>query len=246
MSEIAICEDEKKDRETLFASVAEVLKRLGLEADLNVFQSGEELLGAMRAGKRYDLLILDIFLNEMNGVEAAREAMRIQPGICMAFITSSREFGAEAFELNAVHYLVKPVSMDSLQELFRRFLRRSGMPVKQLELKWGNKTLRVPMHRITRIQSSNKGVDIYLQGRSSPQWADVSFSHVEELLDGEYFLKISRGLLVQMNYILCMEQNVCRFRDGTSSLISRREKKEIRRKYNDFLFRSMLGEEENG
>ena len=100
------------------------------------------------------------------------------------------------------------------------------------------------MHRITRIQSSNKGVDIYLQGRSSPQWADVSFSHVEELLDGEYFLKISRGLLVQMNYILCMEQNVCRFRDGTSSLISRREKKEIRRKYNDFLFRSMLGEEE--
>ena len=150
-----------------------------------------------------------------------------------------------SFEMDAVHYLVKPVHMDSLLELVRRFFRRSGIPVKMLELKWGSKSLCVPMHRITRIQSSNKGVDVYLQGAGRPQWADVSFSKVEEMLDEEYFLRISRGLLVQMNYILCMEQNVCRFRDGTSSLISRREKKDIRRKYNDFLFRGMMEEEEN-
>ena len=66
--------------------------------------------------------------------------------------------------MDAVHYLVKPVHMDSLLELLRRFFRRSGIPVRMLELKWGSKSLCVPMHRITRIQSSNKGVDVYLQG----------------------------------------------------------------------------------
>ena len=50
--------------------------------------------------------------------------------------------------------------------------------MKMLELKWGSKSLCVPMHRITRIQSSNKGVDVYLQGAGRPQWADVSFSKV--------------------------------------------------------------------
>ena len=244
MSIIAICEDEKKDREKLLAAAGEAKARLGLAADMEVFPGGEELLASMRAGEKYDLLLLDIFLNRMNGMETAAEAMRLQPGICIAFVTSSREYGAEAFELNAVHYLVKPVSIDSMQELFRRFLKRSGMPVRQLELTWGHKTLSLPMYQITRVQSRNKGVDIYLQNRSMPQWAAVPFSQVEELLGDEYFLKISRGLLVQMNHILCMEQNVCRFRDGTSSLISRQEKKEIRKKYNDFLFRNMMGEEE--
>ena len=242
---IAICEDDRKERQELLMFVREAQKQLSFAMDVETFRNGEELLASMRAGKKYELLLLDILMDGMNGIETAREARRLQPGFFLAFITSSREFGAEAFEMDAVHYLVKPVHMDSLLELFRRFFRRSGIPVKMLELKWGSKSLCVPMHRITRIQSSNKGVDVYLQGAGRPQWADVSFSKVEEMLDEEYFLRISRGLLVQMNYILCMEQNVCRFRDGTSSLISRREKKDIRRKYNDFLFRGMMEEEEN-
>ena len=245
MRTIAICEDDGKEQQELLALVEEAQKQLRFEADMKTFRSGGELLSSMREGEKYELLILDILMDGMDGIETAREARRLQPGIYLAFITSSREYGAEAFELDAVHYLVKPVRTDSLLELLRRFFRRSGVPMKMLELRWGSKCLSVPMHQIVKVQSSNKGVDIYLQGIGRPQWAGVPFSKAEEMLDEEYFLQISRGLLVQMNYILRMEQDVCWFRDGTSSLISRREKAKIRRKYNDFLFHSMMEEGED-
>lgn len=125
MRTIAICEDDRKERQELLMFVREAQKQLSFEMDIETFRNGEELLASMRAGKKYELLLLDILMDGMNGIETAREARWLQPGFFLAFITSSREFGAEAFEMDAVHYLVKPVHMDSLLELFAVFF---GVP----------------------------------------------------------------------------------------------------------------------
>lgn len=125
-------------------------------------------------------------------------------------------------------YLLKPVSKQDLNELFHRFFERTLRPLEILEINTGTKIYTFPLNCVQKIQSNNKGVDIYLQHIPIP------FIRVEEQIDSRSFLRISRGLLVSNSYIRHIDKNVCYFSDGTSALISRREKNTVRKKYNDW------------
>lgn len=234
MLQIAICEDLEEEANGLSASLEALLDKRQLPHVISLFSSGEELIAALECGLQFDLCLLDIYLAGLNGVDAARRVKELAPSIQVAFTTSSREFAVETFDLDAVYYLVKPVTEEKLRTLVERFLRRQKKPVTKLTITTPVKDYVFPLQRVVKIQSNNKGVDIYLHGE--PQRIPLSFVRVEEQLDEERFLRISRGFIVQMDAILRLDGDVCLLKDGTSALISRRERKEIRRRYNDYLF----------
>lgn len=194
MFQIAICEDSKVDTDLLSQTLAAAANDLRIRARTDYYKNGEELILALKDGASYDLLLLDIFLEQVNGVDTARSARKYLPHVQIAFLTSSRDYALDAYDLDAIHYLMKPVNREKL------------------------------------------GVDIYLSDIAEPQRIPISFIRVEEQLASSSFLRISRGLMVRIGYIRCIDKNVCYFRDGTSALISRREKSIVRKKYNDYLF----------
>lgn len=194
MFQIAICEDSKVDTDLLSQTLAAAANDLRIRARTDYYKNGEELILALKDGASYDLLLLDIFLEQVNGVDTARSARKYLPHVQIAFLTSSRDYALDAYDLDAIHYLMKPVNREKL------------------------------------------GVDIYLSDIAEPQRIPISFIRVEEQLASSSFLRISRGLMVRIGYIRCIDKNVCYFRDGTSALISRREKSIVRKKYNDCLF----------
>ena len=68
------------------------------------FQSGRALIEAINQGETFDLLLCDIFMEEENGMDTAREVRRISPQTGIAFITCSREHAVDAFSMDALHY----------------------------------------------------------------------------------------------------------------------------------------------
>ena len=239
---IAVCEDDKADLHLLQKELDLLGQELPVETKIDYYTSGEALTEAVGRNVHYDLFLLDIYLDGMDGIETARAIRRMLPEMQVAFLTSARDFALDAFDLNAIHYLIKPINIEKLRELVRRFLKYQHRPEKYLENHSDTKKYTFPLAQVQKIQSSNKGVDVYLSDIRPPQRIPLSLKRVEEQLYKEYFLKISRGLIVHMSYILCMDKNVCRFRDGTSALISRGEKAAVRKKYNDYLFsRSQKG-----
>ncbi len=236
MPQIAVCEDDKTDLCLLQNTLEYIRQEFPVQTNIDYYPSGEALMEAVRQNVRYDLLLLDIYLTGMSGIETARCIRNILPEVQIAFLTSAREYALDAFDLYAVHYLIKPVNNDSLRELFRRFFRHLHRPEKYLEIHSDSKNYTFPLEQVQKIQSNNKGVDIYLKNIPKPQRIPLPLIRVEEQLNPEYFLKISRGLIVHMSYILFIDKNVCKFRDGTSALISRGEKVSVRKKYNDYLF----------
>ena len=240
MLRIALCEDQIEDAFQLRKALEAVQKQLSFEARIESFRRGEDLLASIRNGEEYQLLLLDIFMDQLNGIQTAQRAKELLPSLQVAFLSSSREFAPEAFELNAIHYLIKPVQEAGVRELFDRFFERSRLPVKTVEICSDSKTYTFPLHLVQKIQSRNKGIEVYLKGVKQPQRIPISFIRVEQQLDPQQFLRISRGLLVQMDYISYIDKDVCRFQDGPEALISRRERTEIRKKYNDYLFRKFV------
>lgn len=234
---IAICEDRIRDTEELKTVLTKACISLNLKINTDFFHSGEELIRAVQRGRSYSLILMDIYLNGINGIETASKIKLLLPRIQIVFITVSSEYAIDAFELNALHYLIKPIDEEKMRECLKRFLVRTGMPVKALKIKSDYKTYTFMLFNVVKIQSRNKGVDVYLNNEEKPCHIPLSFKKTEEQLDSKLFLRISRGLVVQMSHILCIDKEICRLRDGTEAIISRRERSLIRKKYNDYLFR---------
>ena len=109
MYKLAICDDEKSSA----AEAAELLERYkafhkGLDFDVDIFNTSLDLLGAMEKNV-YDIFLLDIYIDKINGIELAETIMKNNENAQIIFMTSSNAFYKDAFRVHAAHYLEKPI-----------------------------------------------------------------------------------------------------------------------------------------
>jgi len=104
---IAICDDQKSDREILLTLLSSYLDQNNLCARIDEFESGEAFLEADTT--RYSLVFMDIFMGKLNGMETARKIIQKNQKIQIVFASTSIDFAAEAFNIEALHYIVKPI-----------------------------------------------------------------------------------------------------------------------------------------
>lgn len=236
MIRCVICEDDPNDLRALRRAMEAAARQMEVETVITSFVRQDTLLESVRSGDVYDLLVIKVSNKPVNGIVTAREIHGMLPGIQLVFVSREREWAAEAFDLHALHYLMKPVSEQSMGEVFTRYLMRTGNPVSTLTLQAKTRSFTLPMHRVQKIISSRKGVDVYLSGETLPRHFNVSFMRVEEQLDLRVFIKISRGLIAKMSFIQEIDRGVCRFKDGTEALLSRGNREEICKQYSEYMF----------
>lgn len=108
MNSLAICEDDGYMLEKLEEMAECYVKSKGLHTGIRTFMSGEEL---MREQGAFDVLLLDLKLPGIDGVEVAKRFGGRSPVI---FVTAYKKYVLDAFDVGAVHYLVKPVTKERL------------------------------------------------------------------------------------------------------------------------------------
>lgn len=113
---IAIVDDEIRLYQNLRLFLEELL---GDYADITYFSSGESFLKTWKA-ESFDLIILDIFMDGITGMEVAREVRRTDSEVKIAFGTTSNEFASESYEVNACYYLHKPFGAEQVKAMIDR------------------------------------------------------------------------------------------------------------------------------
>ena len=106
---IAYCEDEKIQKEIL----EELLCRWG-KVNLVWYESAEQMLFECDGRYPFDLIILDIQMRNQNGMELARQIRRADPQVPLLFLTATKEYVFEGYEVNALLYLIKPIQPSQL------------------------------------------------------------------------------------------------------------------------------------
>ena len=109
---IGICDDDKEIREMLQDKVHSLYPK----ADIKLYASGEELL----AGELPDILLLDIQMQGKNGIETAKELRQTDRHLIIIFVTAIEDYVFQAFDVDALHYLVKPFSDVKFSEVLHR------------------------------------------------------------------------------------------------------------------------------
>ena len=107
---IAIVDDLETERAQLKTRLARQLNLCGAKAELLEFESGESFLAAEKE-QRFTAAFLDIYMHGMSGMDAAKELRKTDTDCLLVFTTTSTDHALEGFQVRALHYLVKPLSL---------------------------------------------------------------------------------------------------------------------------------------
>lgn len=124
MIRIAVCDNEAQDLERSYNCIYEYFQEQEKgEAEVVQFSSGADLIESMKE-RRFDLYFLDILMPGCTGLDVGRAIREIDSSAYIIYVTVSREFSFEAFEIRAFHYLEKPVKKEAVFDILDTVLAR--------------------------------------------------------------------------------------------------------------------------
>lgn len=126
---IAIVDDLAAERTLLKGRLEWQLQRRNVQADILEYESGEIFLEATRKAP-FTAAFLDIYMDGMTGMEAAKKLRKTDTDCLLVFITTSTDHALEGFQVRALHYLVKPFTEADIDALTDELLARIPQPDK--------------------------------------------------------------------------------------------------------------------
>ncbi len=191
---IALCDDDLTQAQSLNRQVAAWARQTSAQCSVEIFPSGEALLFARETAGDWDILLLDVEMPGMTGLDLAR---RLRAEGCrseMVFITSHFEFVGEGYEVDALHYLIKPVADEALFRVLSRAAQRLAVEPPFVLVTREGETFRLyESELILRGGFSPRNRFAYPAGRNPPAGAPVrlcpeaqpGFFPVSPLFSGE-------------------------------------------------------------
>ena len=236
---IALVDDCQDELDRLSDILSRKLFAAGdIEHKIHMFHSGEEFLSSWESG-RFDLIILDVFMDKLSGVEVAHKIRETDRDVRLVFCTTSNEFASESYEVNAHFYLHKPYSEERIDTMLSR------LNLEDYELR---RTITLPdgqpimLRNILYTEYSNHVLTIHSKRRAALR-CYISQSGAEELLCAyPYFLVCSKGIIVNLYEVECKMGDTFRLTNGNTLPISRRRSKDVQDAYAAFQFEKMRGE----
>lgn len=127
MFKIAICDDSDIDAGAL-STALEKLRARGIDYEEESYTNGLSLIKAYEAGSRYHLIILDMLMEPLNGIDTAKFIRSMDLTVPILIVTSTMEFALDGYQINAWRYLMKPIDPDRLvrviEEIFEATAER--------------------------------------------------------------------------------------------------------------------------
>ncbi|WP_270507668.1 LytR/AlgR family response regulator transcription factor, partial [Paraclostridium sordellii] len=114
MIRIGICEDEKEIQDLIETYLHSILKSVNIDYEIKKYNLGEELLESNL--KEIDILLLDIQMGQINGMDTARKIRELDNKMEIIFITSLIDYVQEGYEVRAYRYLLKPIEEEELKK----------------------------------------------------------------------------------------------------------------------------------
>ena len=226
---IAVCDDNSID----LKAMGEVFRRAAPAHTLDTFSEGSKLLDAISGGRSYDLLFLDI-MPEITGMELARKIAVIAPDIPVVFLTDSDAYAVEAFSVRALHYILKPMTEQSLKECLNRLEERRSARRRVYIVSSSGDQHMFFADELQYAECDAHYYDLHLKNGMVIR-VRMTQKEIRDTL-GDSFLMVSRGLVVNVEFIRQLGPKSCILKDGREILLSRGNTEEIHSAYAAYVF----------
>ncbi|MCH5197806.1 MAG: response regulator transcription factor [Oscillospiraceae bacterium] len=230
---IAVCDDSEVYSGYIASAVMLWARERQRQVQINAFSSAEEFLFRYEEDKDTQILLLDIEMGKMNGVELAKAIRQENKDMQIVFITGYSEYISEGYDVAALHYLMKPINRDKLFEVLDRALEKMKENERYLNLEHSGESVRIAFRDIRYLEVRQNYVTVQAKGAYTVK---KPLREIEETLDGRFF-RIGRSYIVNLLYIQRITKTDVYLFDGTALPLPRGMHESLNRAVIDLEFR---------
>ncbi len=231
MLQVAICDDNHAIREELKQYLNDFSSKSNIEIELHEFKSGEELLGSHY--QEFDLLILDIQMDGMNGLDVARKVRETNSDMTIIFFTNYIQYALEGYEVQAYRFLLKPLSYEQFSSIVGTALidyanRKQNVFIVNSR----DKNTCILIDDILYAETDRRHIMIHTMNHNID--STMTMREVEDTLKNYLFFRCHTSYLVSLQKIKSIGLQDLELIDGTKIPVSKHRRKDLKEKLATF------------
>lgn len=230
---VLVCDDNEMEAERLQKLIMTYGERNGVNFELTVYTSPKEILNGLQNSEQMDILFLDIYLDELNGIDLAKWIRKDNSKSKIVFVSSSHDHALEAFGVNASQYLVKPVCYSSLSqamELLLHELHDGGV----IHVSANNQIVKIFLNELVYTETQRHYQAFFLSNGTMER-ARMTRAELCDLLGPQKrFARVGASFLVNLDFVVRVAADGIELTGGRMLHIPRRALPDVKRQYFDY------------
>lgn len=224
MLSIAVCDDNMLECCRLSQKVQEILAHRNIICTVKEFFSGKELV---KSSQSFDIVLLDIMMEQIDGIAVANALRKEGKNFLLVFVTASKEYMQDAFDVETFHYLVKPVEYARLKRVLLA-AHKKLVPRHDSHLIYAKNgyLCKADLCVTHYFESIGRIVKIHQKGKKTVEFYE-QFAVLEGKLAGNDFFRCHKSYLVNLSYVARYNKTDIILDDGTRIPLSKRRYREF-------------------
>lgn len=238
MLQIAICDDDRDELMQLTAFVQTYIEQYrNKEIRLTTFESGLELLHRIEYGGGFDIILLDVLMPGLNGMQTARELRAFDKAAKLIFLTSSPEFAVESYTVGAFYYALKPTKQEALFPVLDKvFGILESEDEDSIIVKSKSGIVNIALDSLVCVEVYKKTLAFHTVNGEKHESYGILLDYERILLQRQEFFKVHRSYIANLLKIKRIGKTQLEMKNGMSLPISRKLVPKIKEIYLDAIF----------
>ncbi len=194
---IAVCDDEVMECSRMATKIRGILDEMEVPCTIRQFYSGRELL---QSSETFDIIFLDIIMDGLDGMKTARLVREKAFDKLLVFISASRDYVFDAYDVEAFQYLLKPVEDKKLKSVLRKAVRKTEERSQAfIIVSRERQKKKLFLDDIYYFEIRGRMIDAHGRGGIFSYYEQIGL--LERELQGKGFVRCHKSYLVNLKYV---------------------------------------------
>ncbi|MBD5394010.1 MAG: response regulator transcription factor [Lachnospiraceae bacterium] len=235
MLQVAVCDDEVIECCDMAKRIKEIMEDMKIECIIRQFQSGRELLQALES---FDIVFLDIIMQDLDGMKTAQIFRKKAFDKMLVFVSSSREYVFDAYDVEAFQYLLKPVDDKKLKRVLQKaVLKTEKRPQEFIIVSRERQKVKLFLDDIYYFEIKGRVVDVHETEGIFTYYEQIG--ELENKLRDKGFFRCHKSYLINLKYVDLYNRQEAILENGETIVIAKR-------RYDEFVQELFKVMRENG
>ena len=236
MLHIAVCDDEKLFADKIMEIIDEYLFSKNIVHKIDCFSSGEQFIELKEEMKKYDVVFMDINMENMDGIETAKAMRAICPKIFLVFVTAFINYTLDGYKVEAIRYVLKDYESmaDNIKEALDTIIDKMSMDVKGITYHFvDGESKRVLLNYVMYIENDLHKISFHLMEKGTEKVYALykKLDEIEADFGSEDLVRTHQSFLVNMQYASSVRRYVVTLENGVEIAISKQRYKQTKESF---------------